>query len=65
MARVMKSPNMMSTTGRMPVMAAPTARPVKPASEIGESITRSRAEFLDQPGEDLERRAGLGDIFAR
>jgi hypothetical protein len=36
----MKSPNMMSTTGRMPVMAMPTEMPVIPASEIGESITR-------------------------
>ncbi len=40
MARVMKSPNMMSTTGRIPVMAAPMAMPVIPASEMGESITR-------------------------
>src|SRR5215467_4281681 len=36
-----KSPNMMSTTGRIPVMAAPTAIPVNPASEIGVSRTRS------------------------
>src|ERR1035441_2875418 len=40
MVSVMKSPNMMSTTGRMPVMAAPTASPVKPASEMGVSRTR-------------------------
>src|SRR5215475_1089571 len=40
MVRVMKSPNMISTTGRIPVIAAPTARPVKPASEIGVSSTR-------------------------
>src|SRR6266513_2908030 len=32
---------MMSTTGRNPVIAAPTPMPVKPASEIGVSITRS------------------------
>src|SRR5438094_9201431 len=31
---------MMSTIGRMPVIAAPTPRPVNPASEIGVSITR-------------------------
>src|SRR6266566_4432885 len=36
----MKSPNMMSTMGRMPVMAPPTPSPVIPASEIGVSITR-------------------------
>src|SRR5678816_904173 len=36
-----KSPNMMSTIGRMPVIAAPTPRPVKPASEIGVSMMRS------------------------
>src|SRR6202051_3371010 len=31
---------MMSTTGRSPVIAAPTPMPVKPGSEIGVSITR-------------------------
>src|SRR5688572_10217747 len=31
---------MMSTIGRTPVIAAPTARPVNPGSEIGVSITR-------------------------
>src|SRR3984957_7217329 len=36
----MKSPNIMSITGRMPVIAAPTAIPVNPASEIGVSRTR-------------------------
>src|SRR6266851_6050205 len=40
MVKVIKSPNMISTTGRMPVMAAPTATPVNPASEIGVSSTR-------------------------
>src|SRR5487761_2166522 len=35
-----KSPNMMSTTGRMPVIAAPTPMPVMPASEMGESMMR-------------------------
>src|SRR5579885_1744696 len=32
---------MMSTTGRIPVIAAPRAMPVMPASEIGESTIRS------------------------
>src|SRR5579871_2512480 len=40
MTRVRKSPNIMSAMGRMPVIAAPTATPVNPASEIGVSITR-------------------------
>src|SRR6202162_5830747 len=31
---------MISTTGRSPVIAAPTPMPVKPGSEIGVSITR-------------------------
>src|SRR5687767_2777532 len=31
---------MISTTGRIPVIAAPTPIPLMPASEIGESITR-------------------------
>src|SRR6185503_531400 len=40
MTSARKSPNMMSTTGRTPVIAAPTARPVNPASEIGVSMMR-------------------------
>src|SRR5712692_9491158 len=46
---VRKSPNMMSTTGRMPVIAAPTASPVMPASEIGESSTRSGPNSSTSP----------------
>src|SRR5580700_4114067 len=49
----MKSPNMMSTTGRMPVIAAPTARPVKPASEIGVSITRCVPNSSTKPERTL------------
>ena len=64
MTSVMKSPNMMSTTGRIPVIAAPTPIPVIPASEIGESITRRGTELLDQPEQHLEGRAGLGHILA-
>ena len=55
---------MMSTTGRRPVIAAPTAIPVKPASEIGVSSTRSGAEFIDQPGEHLEYGARFRNVFA-
>src|SRR5450759_201566 len=54
MVRVMKSPNMISTTGRSPVMAAPTARPVKPASEIGVSSTRSLPNSSNRPERTLK-----------
>src|SRR5664279_3903149 len=53
MVKVMKSPNMMSTTGRSPVMAAPTASPVKPASEIGVSSTRSLPNSSKRPARTL------------
>src|SRR5277367_1049318 len=53
MVKVMKSPNMMSTTGRIPVMAAPTASPVKPASEIGVSSTRSFPNSSSRPERTL------------
>src|SRR5579863_10339306 len=49
MIRVMKSPNMMSTTGRNPVIAAPTPMPVKPGSEIGVLITRSLPNSSARP----------------
>src|SRR3989304_121154 len=49
MASVRKSPNMMSTTGCMPVMAAPSPMPVIPASEIGESITLSGPNSSTSP----------------
>src|SRR5205814_582993 len=41
--------NMMSTTGRSPVIAAPTAIPVKPASEIGVSRMRSLPNSSTMP----------------
>src|SRR5438128_2620667 len=50
----MKSPNMMSTTGRMPVMAPPTPSPVIPASEIGESITRAGPNSSTRPESTLK-----------
>src|SRR6202007_3229310 len=53
MVRVMKSPNMMSTTGRRPLMAAPTASPVKPASEMGVSRTRSLPNSSTKPERTL------------
>src|SRR6266850_997423 len=49
MTSVEKSPNMISTTGLMPVISAPTAIPVKPASDIGVSITRSVPNSSTRP----------------
>src|SRR5580698_9061431 len=54
MVKVMKSPNMMSTTGRIPVIAAPTASPVNPASEIGVSSTRSLPNSSRRPERTLK-----------
>src|SRR5580704_11192514 len=53
MIRPAKSPNMMSTTGRRPVIAAPTPIPVKPASEIGVSSTRSAPNSSTRPERTL------------
>ena len=41
MGSPMKSPNMISKTGRRPVTAAPNAAPARASSEIGVSKTRS------------------------
>src|SRR5437660_3456238 len=54
MIKVRKSPNMISTTGRSPVMAAPTPMPVKPGSEIGVSITRSLPNSSTRPDRTLK-----------
>src|SRR5215471_5693630 len=53
MVRVRKSPNMMSTTGRKPVIAAPTPIPLNPASEIGVSRTRSAPNSSTSPERTL------------
>src|SRR5215467_12946481 len=53
MTSVEKSPNMISTMGRMPVIAAPTAMPVNPASEIGVSNTRSGPNSSTRPARTL------------
>src|SRR4029453_7003962 len=50
---IRKSPNMMSTIGRMPVMAAPTPMPVKPASEIGVSMIPSLPNSSTRPTSTL------------
>src|SRR5919106_39389 len=44
---------MMSTMGRIPVIAAPTPIPEMPASEIGESITRSGPNSWTRPESTL------------
>src|ERR1700732_2699125 len=53
MISVRKSPNMISTTGRSPVIAAPTPIPVKPGSEIGVSTTRSLPNSSTSPDKTL------------
>src|SRR4051794_27804516 len=53
MTSVRKSPNIRSTTGRSPVIAAPTARPVKPGSEIGVSTTRCVPNSSTRPESTL------------
>ncbi len=59
-----KSPNMISSTGRSPVIAAPYAAPVIASSEIGVSNTRAGAVLLDQTRRDREHAAGHGDVLA-
>src|SRR5215469_4723110 len=54
MVSVRKSPNMISTTGRKPVIAAPTPMPVNPASEIGVSSTRSAPNSSTNPERTLK-----------
>src|SRR3984957_2253719 len=54
MVKVMKSPNMMSTTGRSPVIAAPTATPVNPASEMGVSTMRFAPNSSTSPERTLK-----------
>src|ERR1700719_3071483 len=53
MVSVKKSPNMMSITGRKPVIAAPTPTPVNPASEMGVSTTRSLPNSSTSPDKTL------------
>src|SRR5579859_85365 len=53
MVSVRKSPNMISTTGRKPVIAAPTPIPVNPASEMGVSSTRSAPNSSTRPERTL------------
>ena len=52
-----------STTGRMPARAAPLANPVKAASEIGMSITRSGANASSSPA--VLRAHAAPDVLRR
>src|SRR5579871_7060880 len=54
MVRVRKSPNIISTTGRSPAIAAPTPIPLKPASEMGVSMTRSAPNSSTSPERTLK-----------
>jgi hypothetical protein len=45
--------NCISTTGRMPMCAAPAAAPVKPASLMGVSITRRAPKASRKPSVTL------------
>ena len=53
MATRMKLIVMISTTGRRPIMAAPTPAPTKPPSEIGVSRTRLGPYFCHSPAVTL------------
>src|SRR3954447_17949396 len=53
MTSVRKSPNMRSTTGRRPVIAAPTPSPVNPGSLIGVSTTRCVPNSSTRPASTL------------
>ena len=61
-ASVMKSMNMISTTGRSPDSAAPTAAPQIAASLIGVSRTRSGPNRRKPRGR--AERPALGDVLA-
>jgi len=53
-ASAMKSPNMISMTGRSPVTALPKAAPASASSEIGVSKTRSSPNSSARPGVALK-----------
>ncbi len=52
-AQEMKSMNCISATGRMPIMAAPTAAPTMADSAIGVSMTRSAPNSSSRPSVTL------------
>ena len=58
---VRKSPNMISTTGRRPEIAAPNAAPASASSEIGVAL---RPVLLVQPGRDGEDTTRERDVLA-
>ena len=59
-----KSENMISATGRRPVIAAPIAAPRIACSEIGVSLTRVGPNSSSSPTVGLEDAAGAGDVLA-
>ena len=57
---------MISATGRLPAMAAPTAAPTMACSAIGVLRTRSCPYFVERPLVTLYTPpAGLGDVLAQ
>ena len=60
----MKSPNMISMTGRRPVTAAPNAAPASASSEIGVSNTRSAPKRSAGRGVTLKTPPARGDVLA-
>src|ERR1041384_5809724 len=61
----MKSMNCISTTGRMPMCAAPAAAPTMPISEIGESINRRSPNLSTSPSATLNAPAHGSDFVDR
>ena len=64
MASVMKSSYMISTTGRMPCIAAPMPAPTSAISEIGVLRTRVGPELGEHALRHAHRAAHLGDVLA-
>ena len=64
MVSAMKSKIWISTTGRIPAIAAPTPQPTNVASEIGVSPHPRLAELLHEPCAYREDAAGLADVLA-
>ena len=57
--------NCISATGRMPIIAAPTAAPTIAVSAIGVSMTRLLAELADEAVGDLEGATVDADVLAQ
>ena len=57
--------NMISVTGRSPVIAAPTAAPRNPVSEIGAVANPVGSEAGEEPFRGLKGPFGDRDVFAK